>query len=86
MPYEERIFLEMKPAVALDLGGHMYLVKRTVFVQDGVVLNVYDPGNDRVIRGASGTLAGTDQLLGAYEMSLSASKDGYDAGETTELA
>jgi hypothetical protein len=73
MPQEDRIFLEMKPAVSGDLGGHMYLVKRSVTVdENGTVLsNNYDPVNDRVIRGAFGF------NLGASEGALSQSLDLY---------
>jgi hypothetical protein len=38
MPLEDGIFLEMKSAVP-DAGGHMYLVKRRGFVENGVVFS-----------------------------------------------
>ncbi len=78
---EERIFLEMKPAIDGDLGGHMYLVKRRVDVEDGVVLsNDYQSGvnQDQVIRGAFGS------LLGAYEQPLGQSLDQYGPDETPQ--
>jgi hypothetical protein len=61
MPFEERIFLEMTTAVGPnEIGGHMYLVKRSVFVENNVVLsNDYDAVNDQVIRGSWGFSLGT---------------------------
>lgn len=81
MPFEDRIFLEMKAAVPGDLGEHMYLVKRIVFVDEsGVVLsNDYDFENDQVIRGSFGS------LLGAESTRRGASLDAYQANETPEL-
>jgi Ca2+-binding RTX toxin-like protein len=78
MPFEDRIFLEMKTVPGSDdLGGHLYLVKRSVFVQDGVVLdNSYDAVNDQVIRGALGL------NLGVSTGALGSSIDQYGADET----
>lgn len=80
MHQEDRIFLEMKSAVSGDLGGHMYLVKRSVTVDDdGTVLsNNYDLINDRVIRGAFG------YSLGASEGALGQSLDQYGQDETPQ--
>src|SRR5438105_4267834 len=67
MPFEDRIYLEMKTADWTDeAAGHMYLVKRSVWVENGVVLsNDYDSQNDRVIRGAFGlALGASEEKLG----------------------
>ncbi len=82
MPFEDRIFLEMKDVGAVDdgLGGHMYLVKRSVFVDaNGAILsNDYNYENDQVIRGSAGLHLGT--FVGLLGRSL----DSYAEDETPQ--
>jgi hypothetical protein len=82
MPFEERIFLEMTTAVGPnEIGGHMYLVKRSVFVENNVVLsNDYDAVNDQVIRGSWGFSLGT--YIG--QLGATASLDKYGENDAPE--
>jgi Ca2+-binding RTX toxin-like protein len=83
MPLVEKIFLEMTTAVGpTELGGHLYLVKRTVLVdQAGTILsNNYDSINDQVVRGSFGISLGTY----AGPLGSVASRDRYSEGETPQ--
>jgi Ca2+-binding RTX toxin-like protein len=81
---ETRIFLESAEVKVAGVGtgyGHLYLVMRTVWVDDesGNIISADPRTTDQVVRGSS-----TPTVLQTYTGTLDSSLDGYGSGETPQ--